>query len=150
MTDVTRPAAFIVCLAVASVFVGCAYDYAPVRVDVRDRATLAPVAGAEVRVSNTRTVNPYPPNAAYAVTDDAGAATLSVAVYNDLIVRVTPPGGFEHVFSVAHPAVAGAGAWTRPVRTAGARVPVIEIRLSPGLAQPPGPTEPDSPGAEHP
>lgn len=135
-----RPAGIIhrargICL-LAFLVAGCTYDYAPVRVEVRDRASYAPVADAAVRIANTRTLNPKPPAAAQGVTDDAGAVTLEVAIYNNLIVRVTPPGEPTHVFSAEHPAFVGPSGWLRPIRTVGGRPPKIEIRLVLGRVQP--------------
>jgi len=126
-------AACVLALGLASV--GCAYDYAPVCIDVRDRASFAPVAGAEVSVSNTRTLNPHPPKPAVGVTDLDGSVTLRVAVYNDIIVRITPTDGPAQVFSVPHPVLAGPTGWIRPVRTAGGRSPTLEARVSQGLTQ---------------
>lgn len=98
---------------------------------MRVRATQEAVVGAAVRINNTHTLNPKPPVAAEGVTDDTGTVVLEVGLYNDLVIRVTPPDGPEHVYSSEHPAFVGPSPWLRPVRTAGAGAPTIEIRMSP-------------------
>ena len=122
--------------ASALIGLGCQYNYAPVLVEVRDRASHEPVAGADVRIANTHTLNPNPPAPATGVTGEDGMLVLEVGLYNDLIIRVTPRGGVEHVFSSEHPALVGPSAWKRPIRTANAVAPTVEIRLSPTAQSP--------------
>lgn len=122
--------------AAALVTAGCHYNYAPVLVEVRDRASHEPVAGAEVHINNTRTLNPDPPQSAVGATGPNGDVILMVGLYNDLVIRVTPPGGAAHVFSTEHPALVGPGPWMRPIRTVGAGAPIVEIRLAPSSQLP--------------
>ncbi len=125
---------------------GCKYEFAPMRVEVRDRASHERVPHAEVRASNTHTLNPNPPEPAIGFTDADGVVVLNVGLYNALVIRVTPPDGETHVFSAEHPAYIGASPWERPIRTVGGEAPSIEIRLSPTTQLPEPPeTQPATP-----
>jgi hypothetical protein len=88
-----------------TVLTGCAYEYVPLRVDVRERTSHEPVIGAEVTISNTHTINPKPPEPATGVTGEDGSVTLDVAIYNSLVIRIIPPGEPEHVFSAELPSL---------------------------------------------
>lgn len=118
---------------------GCAYEYAPVRVDVRDRASHEPIAGAMVTISNTHTINPRPPEPVQGTTGEDGSVTLDVAIYNDLLLRVIGPTHLEHVFSAEHPVLVGPSRWFGPVKTKDGSTPTIEIRLRAPLSQLPEP-----------
>ncbi|MGP1309468.1 MAG: hypothetical protein ACTS27_04645 [Phycisphaerales bacterium] len=89
----------------------CGYSYAPVTVVVKERLTEERVEGARVFVDYARTINPAPPRTAEGVTDADGRVTLDAAIYNRLVVYVTPPDGFEHVFAADHPAAYGSSGW---------------------------------------
>ncbi len=89
-------------------FVGCAYEYAPLRVDVRERTSHEPVVGAKVTISNTHTINPKPPEPVTGFTGKDGSVTLDVAIYNSLVIRIIPIDGPEHVFSAELPSVVDA------------------------------------------
>lgn len=132
------------------ILTGCNYTYSPVLVEVRDRASHEPVADADVRIANTRTLNPDPPAPAIGETNTAGYVILDVGLYNNIVVRVTPPGGRTHVFSAEHPAYVGQGLWITPIRTEDASIPKVEIRLSPSTASAPAPAEPQPASAPNP
>lgn len=128
----------------------CNYTYSPVLVEVRDRASHEPVADADVRIANTRTLNPDPPAPAIGVTNTDGYVILDVGLYNNIVVRVTPLGGRTHVFSAEHPAYVGQGPWITPIRTEDASIPKIEIRLSPSTTPALAPAEPQPATAPNP
>lgn len=98
-------------LCVAGALCGCGYTYAPVTFVVKERLSDERVEGARVFVDYARTINPAPPRTAEGVTDAEGRVTLDAATYNRLVVYVTPPNGFEHVFAADHPALHGASNW---------------------------------------
>ena len=117
--------------AASFTFFGCAYSYSPIAVEVRSWASHEVEVGATVRISNTHVLNPSPPRPAQGVTDDSGRVVLDVGIYNDLVVRVTPTSGVEHIFSIDQPSLTGSTGWIRPVRTKGGGEPTIEARFSP-------------------
>jgi len=110
---------------------GCQYDYAPVQVEVRNRATLDPVEGATVRVSNARTLNPTPPTPAEGTTDPEGTIRLRAALYNTLLVRISAPGHADHLFNAEHPAVVGDVGWITPRFNQQGGRGTLEARLAP-------------------
>lgn len=127
--------------ALLCVNVGCSYSHVPVRIEARERGTLAPIVGATVHISNTSLLNPWSPKPAEGVTDDAGSVVLAVAVYNNLKILICAPGVPEHVFSSEHPAVIGATEWRAPSFVHDGASPKIEIRLTPSDLPPEQPVE---------
>lgn len=137
MRRATLPAAG--AILASALLSACGYSYAPLTVEVRERLSERPVEGARVFIDYARTINPAPPTTAEGVTDSEGAVTLEAAMYNRLVVTVTPPGAGEvrHVFAADHPAAHGASPWINTftdVRGGAARV-VIRV-LPARLARP--------------
>jgi len=110
----------------------CSYDYAALTAHVRDRATGQPVAEAQIKVTNTKTINPFPPEPGEAVTDETGSARMKAAMYNDLRVRVSAPNRAVHIFTAEHPAAIGETGWLAPTYTNPAGPASLQLRLTPG------------------
>ena len=99
-------------LGLAALALGaCGYTYAPLTVEVRQRLSEDRVEGARVFIDYARTINPAPPRTAEGITDKNGRVTLEAAIYNRLVVYITPPDGTEHVFAADHPSAHGATNW---------------------------------------
>ena len=107
----TRAIASVALGTISLLLCACGYTYAPLTVEVRNRLNEDRVGGARVFIDYARTINPSPPRTAEGVTDDEGRVTLEAAIYNRLVVYVTPPEGTEHVFAADHPAAHGATNW---------------------------------------
>jgi hypothetical protein len=118
-------------LLLAAFLSGC-YSYTPLTVAVRGRATHEPVEGATVSVRNTSLINPVKPERAEGVTDEAGEVTLDVAMYNDLIVRLSHPEHADHVWVGRHPYAAGsttAERWLGPLVGEDGRRATLELMV---------------------
>lgn len=119
-------------LTMIAAIAACSYDYAELTAHVRDRATGEPVADVQVKVSNTRTVNPVPPKSDDAETDSYGRARLDAALYNDLLLRVSTPNRSVYFFTAEHPALIGDTGWLSPTFTRDEKRPGLQLRLTPG------------------
>lgn len=109
----------------------CGYTYAPLTVVVKERLTEERVEGARVFVDYARTINPSPPKTAEGVTDAEGRVTLDAAIYNRLVIYVTPAHGFEHVFAADHPAAYGATGWINTYTDRNGNPAKVVIRVLP-------------------
>ncbi len=109
---------------------GC-YSYSPMTIAVRDRASLEPIAGAQVSIGNTSLLNPVKPEKAEGVTDEAGEVALGVAAYNRLLIRIAVAGRADHLVNADHPRDYGASDWFCPVTDEDGNRASVEIRLTP-------------------
>lgn len=109
----------------------CGYTYAPLTVEVRQRLNEDRVQGARVYIDYARTINPVPPRTAEGFTDENGRVTLEAAIYNRLVVYVTPQNGVEHVFAADHPAAHGATNWINTFTDRRGNAARVVIRMLP-------------------
>ena len=131
-----RRAAQAACGALCAALLGaCGYSYAPMTVQVRERLSERPVEGATVFIDYARTLNPAPPRTTEGVTDADGTVTLTAAIYNRLVITVTPPGPAEtrHVFAADHPAAFGATNWINTFTDVRGDPARVVIRVMPAI-----------------
>jgi hypothetical protein len=139
----TRAIATVALGAISLFLCACGYTYAPLTVEVRSRLNEDRVGGARVFIDYARTINPSPPRTAEGVTDDEGRVTLEAAIYNRLVVYVTPPEGTEHVFAADHPAAHGATNWINTFTDRRGNPARVVIRMIPASrSELPAPEEP--------
>lgn len=131
----TRSLAATLLLACAPLLGACGYSYAPMTVQVRERLSERPVEGATVFIDYARTLNPAPPRTTRGVTDAEGTVTLTPAIYNRLVITVTPPGPGEarHVFAADHPAAFGATGWINTYTDVRGDPARVVIRVMPAI-----------------